>query len=196
MDSLTSNLTIFEDLVKPVVDSFLEGINDTIITYGPTGSGKTFTMIGDEVIRKNLCEITDPSSILDKGQPGILLYGMDYIFKHLQTELATSLIKVSYIEIYNDGVYDLLQEKSTILTQRSISEIESGKFVLKGVIQQSVKNVNEVIQAIRKGERNRHYAENIMNHNSSRSHTIFQIKLKKISQTGGLQSEIVLYFFI
>jgi len=57
-----------------------------------------------------------------------------------------------------------------------------------------VKSVNEVIEVIRKGERNRHYAENVMNRNSSRSHTIFQVKLTKVNGERSFKSEMVIIY--
>jgi len=186
MDSKVSNQTIFTELVKPITEGFLEGINDTIIMYGPTGSGKTYTMLGDERIRKNLNEITEHELFLN-NKPGILLYALDYIFKHIQYNM---FLNVSYIEVYNDNAYDLLQEKIEL----TVSEQESGKFVLKGVKEHIVKSVNEVIEVIRKGEKNRHYAENVMNRNSSRSHTIFQVKLTKVNGEKSFKSEMVIIY--
>jgi hypothetical protein len=97
-------------------------------------------------------------------------------------------LNVSYIEIYNDNVYDVLQEKIEL----AVSEQESGKVVLKGVKEHIVKSVSEVIEMVRKGERNRRYAENVINRNSSRSHTIFQVKLTKVDGERSFKSEMVI----
>ena len=197
MDGSVSNLMVFNNHIKGVVESFLEGVNDTVIMYGPTGSGKTYTMLGDERTRKHLRDVTDIDLLGGlqrtprRNEPGVLLYALDYIFKNLEIINNKTIIKVSYIEIYNDIIYDLLQEKSILFNPLTINETEAGKFILKGVIEQQVKDIAEVIQSIKRGESNRHYAENIMNHNSSRSHTIFQVKLKRITEEAVINSEIV-----
>jgi len=162
-------------------------------------------MLGDEKTRKNLREtgwnesdsslFSSPLGLENREQPGILLYALDYIFKNLSFESTGSktihLVQVSYIEIYNDSIYDLLQDKNMLNCQLTINEISHGKFVLKGAIEKSVKNINELLQVIKQGERTRHYAESVMNHNSSRSHTIFQVKLRKMSSDTTFKSEIV-----
>ena len=198
IDSVTSNFSIFDNLVKPIVSSFFEGINDTVITYGPTGSGKTYTMLGNEETRKKLREVSidSLSKFPDKTpanhEPGILLYALKHIFKSLETESdKRSTLKVSYIEIYNDSIYDLLQEKTGMLNALTVNESELGKFTLKGVIEQQVESISQVLNVIKKGERNRHYAESVMNHNSSRSHTIFQVKLRRVAKDITVTSEIV-----
>ena len=132
MDGQASNFTLFNTLVKPIAESFLQGINDTVIMYGPTGSGKTFTMLGDEKTRRDLREMADLDHYVDRGErgsePGILLYALDYIFKSLINDGGINAVKVSYIEIYNDNIYDLLQDKSMLSNTLSINEVESGKF--------------------------------------------------------------------
>eukprot|EP00826_Nyctotherus_ovalis_P063387 TRINITY_DN9292_c0_g4_i1.p2 TRINITY_DN9292_c0_g4~~TRINITY_DN9292_c0_g4_i1.p2 ORF type:complete len:157 (+),score=29.13 TRINITY_DN9292_c0_g4_i1:417-887(+) len=154
-------------------------------------------MLGDEVTRKKLREANIDSLVKfsDKSprghEPGILLYALEDIFKNT-TSSAT--LKVSYIEIYNDSIYDLLQEKTGILNPLAVNESELGKFTLKGVIEQPVRNLSEVLNAIKRGERNRHYAESVMNLNSSRSHTVFQVKLRQAAADVTVTSEIVWLF--
>jgi len=196
MNSCTSNFQVFNTVVKPMVNSFLEGINTSLLMYGPTGAGKTYTMIGDEMKRKNLRELSDPYSFI-KGSDthsedaGALFYALDCIFKELANQSGINVLKVSYIEIYNDCVYDLLQEKTRLVNPLSINETEPGKFAIKGIIEQPIKNLSEVLMVIKQGERNRHYAESVMNHSSSRSHAIFQVKLDRVNTDCVSRSEIV-----
>ena len=196
MDDSASNSYVFENLIKGSVESFLKGINATVMMYGPTGSGKTYTMIGDERTRNSLRQINsseipfDPST--KHSEPGILFLALNYIFKTLEKDLkTTSSLKVSYVEIYNDNTYDLLQGKTALSIPLQINEDDQGKFLIKGVIEQSAKSVEEIMQIIIQGEGNRHYAESVMNHNSSRSHTVFQLKLEKKEINNTTKSEIV-----
>eukprot|EP00826_Nyctotherus_ovalis_P053001 TRINITY_DN6818_c0_g1_i2.p2 TRINITY_DN6818_c0_g1~~TRINITY_DN6818_c0_g1_i2.p2 ORF type:complete len:129 (+),score=3.63 TRINITY_DN6818_c0_g1_i2:93-479(+) len=100
------------------------------------------------------------------------------------------------MEIYNDSAYDLLQEKAPFSNALQINEVKPGEFAVKGVCEQAVKCTEDILQAIKKGESNRHYAESVMNHNSSRSHTIFRLKLARKSPSSTQRSEIVVFFYV
>ena len=85
------NLTIHDDLTRPVVDSVLTGFHGTIICYGQTGSGKTHTMTGDE------------------ADPGLIQLSVQQIFDHISASTdAEYMVRVGYIELYNEKVRDLL----------------------------------------------------------------------------------------
>jgi centromeric protein E len=83
---------LFDSVAKPVVDSALEGVNGTIFAYGQTSSGKTFTMNGDEKM----------------DFPGILPLSALHIFDKIEHCSREYLVRVSFVEIYNEIVTDLL----------------------------------------------------------------------------------------
>ncbi len=86
-----------------MVKSFLEGYNCSLFAYGQTGAGKTHTMMGN-LSQENL-----------KGlQPRCLEY-LFYLLKERQLE---TLIKVTYVEIYNEKIFDLLTEDDKALNLR------------------------------------------------------------------------------
>jgi len=88
-------------------------------------------------------------------------------------------IKLSYIEIYNEMVYDLLayDRKSIDDKVLSIHEGKNKQFVVKGANEIQVQTIQEVLRLIQYGEKNRHFAETFLNHCSSRSHTLFRLQL-------------------
>lgn len=93
---LTRQETVFEKIAKDVIDSAFDGYNGTIFAYGQTGSGKTFSMTGG----------TDRYA--DRG---IIPRTLSYIFGRIKKNTSHSYnINVSYLEIYNDAGYDLLDE--------------------------------------------------------------------------------------
>jgi kinesin family protein 18/19 len=90
-DDRSSNHDVYEHATKSVVDALLDGFNCTVFAYGATGSGKTHTMIGTP------------------DEPGVIYYTTVEIFNRIQEKASEGLeISVSYIEIYNEQVYDLL----------------------------------------------------------------------------------------
>ena len=129
--------------------------------YGPTGAGKTYTMLGNEETRERLRAAGGSEEILldsledeHKNSAGVLLYALDYIFKTgTGQKEGISFIKCSYVEIYSDNIYDLFQEKAKLDIPLTVTEVNSKKFVVKGAIEQTVRDMNELLQIIKKGER-------------------------------------------
>ena len=174
-DSL--NQEIYQKSVKPLILTSLEGINTTIFMYGQTGSGKTYTILGEkEFLKEDTQRIL---STVNKKELGILLLSIGEMFERIKKdEEKTYMVKCSYIEIYNDTIFDLLKplngHKSESIT---INEDQNKEFFLKGVTEQCINNCEEILEMLKQGEINRHYAETNMNHVSSRSHTVFRIAI-------------------
>ena len=95
LDSATTQDQVFETVAQPVVDSVLEGYNGTIFAYGQTGSGKTFTITGGA------------ERYVDRG---IIPRALSYVFAKLAEASSTQYeVRISYLEIYNEAGYDLLE---------------------------------------------------------------------------------------
>jgi len=90
-------------------------------------------------------------------------------------------LRCSYIEIYNDQVYDLLQTRDKLGEPLTVNEDPKKDFYIKGLTEESVSTLNEILEKLRKGEGNRHYARTTMNHSSSRSHTIFRLVVQTVT---------------
>lgn len=151
------------DTARPIVDKVLEGYNGTILAYGQTGTGKTYTMSGI------------PSSPQTKG---IIPNTFAHIFGHIAKakENQKFLVRVSYMEIYNEEVRDLLGKqlnKSLEVKERS----DIGVFVkdLSGYV---VHNADDLENIMKLGNKNRAVGATKMNTESSRSHAIFSITVE------------------
>lgn len=93
----------------------------------------------------------------------------------------TYFLKCSYMEIYNDLIYDLLQSPDKMHETLSLSEDPKKDFFVKGLTEESVSSIEDILDKLRIGEANRHYARTTMNHSSSRSHAIFRLMVQTVS---------------
>ena len=153
-DPEKTNNDVFETVVKPIVDAAVNGFNGTVFAYGQTSSGKTYTMLGTE------------------NELGVIPMAVERIFDSIsETTGREFLLRVSYLEIYNEKVNDLLDSGGTDLKLR---EDQNGYVqVLKS--KEEIASSPDVIMAImKKGDKNRRIGETDMNERSSRSHTIFR----------------------
>ncbi|XP_058725101.1 kinesin-like protein KIN-7N isoform X1 [Vicia villosa] len=157
-DESSTNSSVYELLTKDIILAALNGFNGTAFAYGQTSSGKTFTMNG--------CE-TDP---------GVIPLAVKDIFATIETMSKREfLIRVSYMEIYNEEINDLLVVENQKLQIHE--SLERGVFVA-GLREEIVNNAEQVLNLIKAGEENRHFGETNMNVRSSRSHTIFRMVIE------------------
>ncbi|KTG37980.1 hypothetical protein cypCar_00007772 [Cyprinus carpio] len=152
---------IFEDLGTDVLQSAFEGYNACVFAYGQTGSGKSYTMMGNP----------DDYGLIPRICEGLF----HQISGVLQKDKASFHMEVSYFEIYNERVRDLLPSTET---RGSLSR-------------RHVQNYTEVEQLMQEGNRRRATASTGMNHVSSRSHAIFTIRFIKAMFDAELPSETV-----
>ncbi|OAY51041.1 kinesin-like protein KIN-7N isoform X1 [Manihot esculenta] len=157
-DESCTNARVYELLTKDIIHAAVEGFNGTAFAYGQTSSGKTFTMNGSE---------TDP---------GIIHRAVKDIFNKIQMMSDREfLIRVSYMEIYNEEINDLFALENQKLQIHE--SLERGIFVA-GLREEIVNNAEQVLELIAAGEVNRHFGETNMNVRSSRSHTIFRMVIE------------------
>ncbi|KAM4724426.1 kinesin-like protein KIF15 [Anableps anableps] len=169
-DMDTSQDSVFSSVAKNIVESCMNGYNGTIFAYGQTGSGKTFTMLGPS----ELDNFTDELR-------GVIPRSFEYLFFLIGREVERSgksksfLCKCSFIEIYNEQIYDLLDSASASLFLRE--NIKKGVFV-EGAVEKFVNSAAEAYQVLSMGWRNRRVASTSMNRESSRSHAVFTMTLE------------------
>lgn len=152
---------IYDEVVRPLVSSVMEGFNCCVFAYGQTGTGKTFTMEG---VRAN------------ENLKGIIPRAFEQIWFHInRAENTNFLVTASYMEIYMEELRDLLKPNSKSLELREREHI--GVFVpnLHSVL---CKNVDEMQNVMNQGNKNRTVGKTNMNEHSSRSHAIFMIKIE------------------
>ncbi|XP_023670880.1 kinesin-like protein KIF23 isoform X4 [Paramormyrops kingsleyae] len=228
----TSQVELFNDVAKPLVEDLIHGKNGLLFTYGVTGSGKTFTMTGSP------------------GQGGLLPRSLDMIFNSIgpyqakrfvfktddkngmeiqnqvdallerqKRESQQSLLKtpsskqrldpefadminpgeackaegvdedssysvfVSYVEIYNNYIYDLLEEATIDLIKpkppqsKILREDQNHNMYVAGCTEVEVKSTEEAFEVFWRGQKRRRIANTQLNRESSRSHSVFIIKL-------------------
>ncbi|KAH1119797.1 hypothetical protein GYH30_048248 [Glycine max] len=157
-DERSTNASVYELLAKDIIHAALDGFNGTAFAYGQTSSGKTFTMNGSE---------TDA---------GVIPRAVGDIFATMEMMSDREfLIRVSYMEIYNEEINDLLVVENQKLQIHE--SLERGVFVA-GLKEEIVNNAEQVLNLIKAGEVNRHFGETNMNVRSSRSHTIFRMVIE------------------
>ncbi|XP_078286156.1 kinesin-like protein KIF15 [Rhinoraja longicauda] len=178
-DMDTTQEAVFSAVGRGIIESCMNGYNGTIFAYGQTGSGKTFTMLGPS-------EETDNRT---HNLRGIIPRSLEYLFYLINREKEKAgegkrfLCKCSFIEIYNEQIFDLLDPASSGLFLRE--NIKTGVFV-EGVIEQVVTSAAEAYQVLSVGWRNRSVASTSMNRESSRSHAVFALAIESKEKTSAL----------
>ncbi|XP_049453113.1 kinesin-like protein KIF6 isoform X2 [Epinephelus fuscoguttatus] len=159
---------IFENIAKPVADSVLAGYNGTIFAYGQTGSGKTFTITGGA------------ERYSDRG---IIPRTLSYLYERFsQDSSMVYTTHISYLEIYNEMGYDLLDSRHEAsrledLPRVMIMEDPDQNIHLRNLSMQQSANEEEALNLLFLGDTNRMIAETPMNQASTRSHCIFTVYL-------------------
>lgn len=179
---------LYDDCVAPLVDALFHGYNATVLAYGQTGSGKTYTMG------------TNYSG--EGSNSGVIPKVMDSIFKRVEVMKDSSefLIRVAFIEIFKEEVFDLLDPNSSIFSKAEgaflakpsvparvpiqIRETVHGGITLAGVTEAEVRTKEEMATYLTRGSQSRATGSTNMNSQSSRSHAIFTITMeqKKVAQ--------------
>ncbi|KAJ7977073.1 Kinesin-like protein [Quillaja saponaria] len=166
--------SIYDQAISPIVNEVLEGFNCTVFAYGQTGTGKTYTMEG---------------GMRNKGgdlpaEAGVIPRAVRQIFDMLEAQNADYSIKVTFLELYNEEITDLLApEDNSRPTEdkpkKHINLMEDGKgcVVVRGLEEESVYSVNEIYALLERGAAKRRTADTLLNKRSSRSHSIFSITI-------------------
>ncbi|NXB11191.1 KIF9 protein, partial [Cnemophilus loriae] len=163
----TSQEKVYETVAKDLVSKALQGYNGTIMCYGQTGAGKTYTMTGA------------PSEYRNRG---IIPRAIQQIFKSAAEFLNILVtVRISYLEIYKEALFDLLAPalgRGCKDTQLAVMDGPQGVYV-KGLSIHPVSHEEEALQLLfEAGETNRVVAEHSLNKNSSRSHCIFTMYIE------------------
>ncbi|CEJ89130.1 Putative Kinesin motor domain-containing protein [[Torrubiella] hemipterigena] len=169
---------IFDDTVKPILDEMLSGFNCTIFAYGQTGTGKTYTMSGD---------MTETMGLLSDNA-GIIPRVLQRLFTKLELDDAEHCVKVSFIELYNEELRDLLsvEETAKLRIYDDVSRRGHATTMVQGMEEKHIKNATEGIKVLQDGSLKRQVAATKCNDLSSRSHTVFTITayVKKTNEAG------------
>lgn len=149
------------------MESVLEGFNGTILTYGQTSSGKTFTMEG--VVGDGELEGIIPRTIKDTFE-----------FIRNTTENIEFTVKISMVEIYMERIKDIIDPSRKDL---NIREDKAKGIYIEDLSEHYVGCEEEVLDLIKIGSENRTVGETKMNAVSSRSHSIFAMTIHQNNMT-------------
>jgi len=169
-----SQETVYASLTADVVQSVMDGVNGTIMSYGQTGAGKTFTMIGDT---------------RNYAHRGIAPRAIAQVFSEVGSRIETDFkVRVSYMEIYNERIFDLLDDQSSDQQKETLQICDDKKggrgVYVRGITMKDVPTEGDALNELFNGELGRTTAEHKLNKRSNRSHCIFTIYVSQRSRTG------------
>ncbi|XP_076971184.1 kinesin-like protein KIF16B isoform X3 [Tamandua tetradactyla] len=174
---------VFKTLGTDVVKSAFEGYNACVFAYGQTGSGKSYTMMGNSV----RCLYWDDSGLIPRICEGLF----SQINETTRWDEASFRTEVSYLEIYNERVRDLLRRKSSKTFNLRVREHPKEGPYVEDLSKHLVQNYGDVEELMDAGNINRTTAATGMNDVSSRSHAIFTIKFTQAKFDSEMPCETV-----
>lgn len=153
---------VYKEVAKPLIENVISGYNATVFAYGATGAGKTFTMLGTD------------------REPGIMARALNDLFNAMDRTKEEMKYKVSmsYLEIYNEMIRDLLNPSSGYLELRE----DSRGVVVAGISEVQAKKTSEVMDLLMMGNKQRTSEPTAANKTSSRSHAILQVTVTQKSR--------------
>ncbi|NXW14729.1 KI16B protein, partial [Circaetus pectoralis] len=168
---------VFKNLGTDVLKSAFEGYNACVFAYGQTGSGKSYTMMGNA------------------GDAGLIPRICEGLFSKISEKTkrneASFRTEVSYLEIYNERVRDLLRRKSSKTNNLRIREHPKEGPYVEDLSKHLVQNYTDVEELMDAGNINRTTAATGMNDVSSRSHAIFTINFTQAKFDSEMPCETV-----
>ena len=157
----TNQEEIYHYTTETLLQSVFDGFNSTVFVYGATGSGKTYTMVGNG------------------ENPGLMVRTISDLFNMIKSNNNDNnyRITINYIEVYNETLKDLLSENENSNVELRSDPLKGN--VLIGCEFIEVNNANDAFKLLIKGNRRRRETPTLNNANSSRSHAILQINLER-----------------
>ncbi|XP_056210959.1 kinesin-like protein KIF19 isoform X2 [Falco biarmicus] len=167
-DSTATQETVYHATTRSLIMVVVSGYNATVFTYGTTGCGKTYTMLGTD------------------GEPGICARTLGDLFQAIQDTSGDVEYEVSmsYLEIYNEMIRDLMNPSLGCLQLR---EDAGGTVRVAGITEVSATNADEVMQLLARGNRQRTQEPTAANRTSSRSHAVLQVTVRRRRRGRGLR---------
>ncbi|XP_061564605.1 kinesin-like protein KIF19 isoform X2 [Cololabis saira] len=170
-DFSASQDEVYRATTKGLIEGLISGYNATVFAYGPTGCGKTYTMLGTD------------------KEPGIYVRTLNDLFRAIEETSDNMLysVSMSYLEIYNEMIRDLLNPSSGFLDLREDSK---GVIQVAGITEVSTINAQEIMELLMKGNKQRTQEPTAANQTSSRSHAVLQVGVKQQSRCREVLQEV------
>ncbi|KAM4652183.1 kinesin-like protein KIF18B [Discoglossus pictus] len=161
---------VFEHTTKEILDGVLNGYNCSVFAYGATGAGKTHTMLGTE------------------ADPGVMYLTMVELYRRIEAikEVKQCEVLISYLEVYNEQIQDLLEPKGSL----AIREDPQKGVVIQGLSFHQPKSADQLLQMLANGNLNRTQHPTDANATSSRSHAVFQIYVKQQDRVASISQDV------
>ncbi|XP_067101461.1 kinesin-like protein KIF19 isoform X3 [Osmerus mordax] len=162
---------VYRSTTKGLIEGLISGYNATVFAYGPTGCGKTYTMLGTD------------------KEPGIYVRTLNDLF-HAIEETSDDMqysVSMSYLEIYNEMIRDLLNPSLGFLDLREDSK---GEIQVAGITEVSTINAREIMELLMKGNKQRTQEPTAANQTSSRSHAVLQVAVRQQSRSPDVLQEV------
>ncbi|XP_060951492.1 kinesin-like protein KIF19 [Limanda limanda] len=162
---------VYRATTKGLIEGLISGYNATVFAYGPTGCGKTYTMLGTD------------------KEPGIYVRTLNDLFRAIEETSDDMLysVSMSYLEIYNEMIRDLLNPSSGFLDLREDSK---GEIQVAGITEVSTINAQEIMELLMKGNKQRTQEPTAANQTSSRSHAVLQVDVRQQSRCRDVLQEV------
>lgn len=181
--SASDQMRIFDALALPLLDNAFEGYNVCLFAYGQTGSGKSYSMMGSEV-NQNV-----ESLVLPEGAGIIPRFCHQVFSRASENEDLLTSVEISYFEIYNEKIHDLLASNANNGKKRTPLKVREhpvfGPYVVD-LSQHCIQSYHDLQVWLKVGSSQKATAATEMNDKSSRSHSIFSIILTQTQKPGGL----------
>ncbi|XP_033303992.1 kinesin-like protein KIF18A [Bombus bifarius] len=171
-DMTSNNSDVFEGSTKDLICNLLDGYNCSVFAYGATGAGKTHTMLGSS------------------NDPGITYRTVAELFYQIeqQSDQREFNLGVTYLEIYNENVQDLLHKSGPLHLR------DDGRYgvIVAGLKIIAIQNAEELLTLLAKGNKNRTQHPTDANEESSRSHAVFQVYINITNKMDGQVRQVKL----
>nr|KJB44000.1 hypothetical protein B456_007G229100 [Gossypium raimondii] len=156
----STNLDTYQKCISTIISGVVQGLNATVFAYGSTGSGKTYTMVGTQ------------------HDPGLMVLSLHTIFDLIRRDKSSDEFEVtcSYLEVYNEVIYDLLEKSSGSLELRE--DPEHG-IVVAGLRCIKVHSADKILELLNLGNSRRKTESTEANATSSRSHAVLEIIVRR-----------------
>ncbi|XP_048963503.1 chromosome-associated kinesin KIF4A isoform X2 [Canis lupus baileyi] len=182
-DPSTEQEEVFNTAVAPLIKGIFKGYNATVLAYGQTGSGKTYSMGGAYTADQE-----------NEPTVGVIPRVIQLLFKEIDKKSDIEFtLKVSYLEIYNEEILDLLCPSREKASQINIREDPKEGIKIVGLTEKTVVVALDTVSCLEQGNNCRTVASTAMNSQSSRSHAIFTISIeqrKKSDKNSSFRSKL------
>ncbi|CAG9314949.1 unnamed protein product [Blepharisma stoltei] len=171
-----NNSIVYTDSVSLLVSQVLQGFNATTFAYGTTGAGKTHTMFGNMMLE-------------GVTESGILYLALEDCFSQINAKRSDFILKLSYLEIYNEHVIDLLDSTGKSNNLLIVEDPIKG-IVVPELLEYQISNLQDAHELIVKGNQQRTMASTAINQFSTRSHAVLRITIEQRARERNIIEEV------